>query len=158
MGNCFIRISDCSIKVFRFLLGLGRGVGNDWNFVGHFWNYFWKMKYGLKILLFHPYFERWKLDINKCNDRLRECNDRLRKLTETSLILKKIYLNYEILRTEFWNMSHEIFQKVEIWALIFLSLKFRRRFSIVSYLPLGLGGLSLPTTPQHKESACWTTT
>ena len=29
-------------------------------------------------------------------------------------------------------MSPEIFQKVEIWALIFLSLKFRRRFSIVT--------------------------
>ena len=32
-------------------------------------------------------------------------------------------------------MSPEIFQKVEIWALIFLSLKFRRRFSIVTYTP-----------------------
>ena len=27
------------------------GVANDWNFVGHLWNYFWKMKYGLKILI-----------------------------------------------------------------------------------------------------------
>ena len=32
----------------------------------------------------------------------------------------KIYQNYEILRTEIWNMSPKIFQKVEIWALIFL--------------------------------------
>jgi len=106
-----------------------RGVGNDWNFVGHHWDYFWKMRYGLKMLLFHSYFERWKLNINKCNDRLR-------KFTETSLTLKitvKIYLNYEILWTEIWNMSPKIFQKVEIWALIFLSLKFRRRFLIVSY-------------------------
>jgi len=30
-------------------------------------------------------------------------------------------------------MSPEIFQKVEIWALVFLSLKFRRRFLIVTY-------------------------
>jgi len=70
------------------------------------------MKYGLKIF---SYFERWKLDINKCNDKLQ-------KFTETSLSLKitvKIYLNYEILRIEIWNMSPEIFQKVEIWVLIF---------------------------------------
>ena len=113
--------------------GLVRGVGNDWNFVSHLWNYFWKMKYGLKMLLFHSYFERWKLDINKCNDRLRKCSDTLRKFTETSLIFKITVIIYEILRTESWNMSHEIFQKVEIWALIFLSLKFLRWFLIVTY-------------------------
>jgi len=65
-----------------------------------------------------------------------ECNDGLRKFTETSLTLKitvKIYLNYEISRTKIWNMSPEIFQKVEIWALIFLSMKFCRRFSIITY-------------------------
>ena len=74
---------------------------------------------------FHSYFERWKLDINKCSERLRKYNDRLLKFTEISLTLKimvKIYLNYEILRTEIWNMSPEIFQKVEnfIWTLIYL--------------------------------------
>ena len=54
------------------------------------------------------------------------CNDRLRKITENILTLKttvKIYLNYEILRTEIWNMSPEIFQKEKI----------RRQFSIVTY-------------------------
>jgi len=45
----------------------------------------------------------------------------------------KIYLNYEILRTEIWNMSPEIFLKVEIWGLIFLSLKVHRRFLLVVY-------------------------
>ena len=35
-------------------------------------------------------------------------------------IIDKICLNYEILWTEIWNMSSEIFLKDEIWALIFL--------------------------------------
>ena len=58
------------------------------------------------------------------------------KITEISLALKitdKICINYEILQTEIWNMSPEIFPKVEIWALIFLSFKFHRQFSIVTY-------------------------
>ena len=58
------------------------------------------MKYGLKILLFHLYFER-KFEIGKYSNRLR-------KFTETCQILKctdKIYLNYKILRTEIWNIS-----------------------------------------------------
>jgi len=87
-----------------------------------------------QILRAHmPYFRR---PGHKCNDTLRKCNDRLRKITEISWTLKitdKIYVNYEILRVEISNMSPEIFQKVEIWAHIFLSLKFRRRFSIVTY-------------------------
>ena len=109
-----------------------RGVGNDWNFVGHLWNYFWKMKYGLKNFIIS---ERLKLDINKCNDKLRKCNDRLRKFTENSLNFKITVKIYLILRTEIWNMSPEIFQKLEIWALIFLSwsLKFHWRFWNVTY-------------------------
>ena len=53
------------------------------------------------------------MDINKCNDKLRKYNDRLRKFTETSFNI----LNYEILRTEIWNMSPEIFQKVSIFKI-----------------------------------------
>ena len=44
----------------------------------------------------------------------------LQKLVEC---LDKIYLNYEVLWTEIWNMSPKIFLKDEIWALYFLSLK-----------------------------------
>jgi len=47
-------------------------------------------------------------------------------------ITDKIDLNYKILSTEILNMSLEIFLKDKIWAVIFLSLKFRRRFSIVT--------------------------
>ena len=106
-----------------------QGVGNDWNLlvtseiISERWNMAWKFYYFTHILI----DESW-------------CNDRLRKITENILTLKttvKIYLNYEILWTEIWNMSPEIFQKVEIWALIFLSLKFRRRFSIITYPSVG---------------------
>ena len=105
------------------------------------------MKYGLKFLLFHSYFERWKLDIGKCNNRLW-------KFTENSLTLKttdKIFLEYKILRTEIWNMSPEIFLKVEIWALIFLSLKFHRPFLIVTY-PLDFSQLKINTFCQYHTN------
>ena len=39
--------------------------------------------------------------------------------SQTLKLLDKIYLNYEILRTEIWTMSPEIFLKDEIWTLIF---------------------------------------
>ena len=77
-------------------LATARRVGNNWNFVGHLWNY-------------THFFERWKLGSNKYNDRLR-------KFPETSLTLDitdKICLNYEILRTETLNLSPEIFWKLK---------------------------------------------
>ena len=87
------------------------------------------MKYGLKILLFHSYFERWKLEIDKYNSRLRKFMETCQMLNYTD----QIYLNYEVLQTEIWNMSPDIFLKVEIWVLIFLSLKVRRWFLLVTY-------------------------
>ena len=73
----------------------------------------WKFYYFTHILK----DESW--DINKYNDKLRKCNDRLRKFTETSSSLK-------ITGTKIWNMSPGIFRKLKY-------VKFRRRFSIVTY-------------------------
>jgi len=60
-----------------------------------------------KNLLFHLYFERWKLKIDKYN-RLREFMETCQMLNYTPL-----YLNYKILWIEIWNMSPEIFWKMK---------------------------------------------
>jgi len=59
------------------------------------------MKYGLNTLLFHSFFERQKVEINKYNNRLQNYGN--------LNICMEIYLNYKILQTEIWNMSPEIF-------------------------------------------------
>jgi len=53
--------------------------------------------------IIHPYFERWKFEIDKYSNRLQ-------KFMETCQMLKytdQIYLNYEILRMKYepWNIS-----------------------------------------------------
>ena len=61
-----------------------------------------------------------KLDINKYNNGLWK----FKETNQSSKIKDKICLNYEILWTEICIMSPKIFLKVEIWAVIFLPMKF----------------------------------
>ena len=102
------------------------GIGNDWNFVAslvsHLWNYFWKMKYENLFI-----FASWKLDVNKYSNRLQ-------KFMELVKLEKKIANeNYEILQTEIWNITPDIFLKDESWAPIFLALKIFKHFLTVTH-------------------------
>ena len=60
------------------------------------------MKYGLKILLIHSFFERWKLEINEYNDRLQKF-----KTCRMLNIWIKICLIMRFYRLKFepWNIS-----------------------------------------------------
>jgi len=40
---------------------------DEFSLVGHLWDEIWP-----ELLLFHSFFERWKLEINKHNDRLQK--------------------------------------------------------------------------------------
>ena len=84
-------------------------INNDeFSLVGHLWNYFWKMEYGLKILLFHSFFERWKLEINKRDNRLQKFMEisQTFKITQNLLKLQNFYrLKFKYIWAQKYSIS-----------------------------------------------------
>jgi len=112
-----------------------RGVSNDWNFVGHLWDYFWKMKFGLKISLFHSYFERWKLDINNVMINYGYVTADYGNLQKLVYHLK---LRSKLQDFTDWNLKYESWNLSESWNMgPYLSI-FEILWTIFDrYLPLG---------------------